>query len=47
MTKKLEELLNLPESQDIVKEEEKKEKKVSKKQEKENNTALRLSLIHI
>ena len=41
MTKKLEELLNLPESQDIVKEEEKKEKKVSKKQEKENNTALR------
>ena len=41
MTKKLEELLNLPESQDIVKEEEKKDKKVSKKQEKENNTALR------
>ena len=41
MTKKLEELLNLPESQDIVKEEEKKEKKVSKKQEKENNTAPR------
>ena len=41
MTKKLEELLNLPESQEIVKEEEKKEKKVSKKQEKENNTALR------
>ena len=41
MTKKLEELLNLPESQDIVKEEEKKDKKVSKKQAKENNTALR------
>jgi len=41
MTKKLEELLNLPESQDIVKEEEKKDKKVSKKQEKENKTALR------
>ena len=41
MTKKLEKLMNLPESQDIVKEEEKKEKKVSKKQEKENNTALR------
>ena len=41
MTKKLEELLNLPESQDIVKEEEKENKKVSKKQEKENNTALR------
>ena len=41
MTKKLEELLNLPESQDIVKEEEKENKKVSKKQEKENKTALR------
>ena len=41
MTKKLEELLNLPESQDIVKAEEKKDKKVSKKQAKENNTALR------
>tara|TARA_Y100001968_G_C19420958_1_gene751711 strand:- start:790 stop:1287 length:498 start_codon:yes stop_codon:yes gene_type:complete len=41
MTKKLEELLNLPESQDIVKEEEQKDKKVSKKQTKENNTALR------
>ena len=41
MTKKLEELLNLPESQDIVKEEEQKGKKVSKKQTKENNTALR------
>ena len=41
MTKKLEELLNLPESQDIVKEEEQTEKKVSKKQKKDNNTALR------
>tara|TARA_B100000927_G_scaffold233548_1_gene193831 strand:- start:3434 stop:3931 length:498 start_codon:yes stop_codon:yes gene_type:complete len=41
MTKKLEELLNLPESQDIVKEEEATEKKVSKKQKKDNNTALR------
>ena len=41
MTKKLEELLNLPESQDIVKEEEQIEKKVSKKQKKDNNTALR------
>ena len=41
MTKKLEELLNLPESQDIVKEEEQNEKKVSKKQKKDNSTALR------
>ena len=41
MTKKLEELLNLPESQNIVKEEEATEKKVSKKQKKDNNTALR------
>ena len=41
MTKKLEELLNLPESQDIVKEEEQTEKKVSKKQKKDNKTALR------
>ena len=41
MTQKLEELLNLPESQDIVKEEEQTEKKVSKKQKKDNNTALR------
>ena len=44
MTKKLEELLNLPESQDIVKEDKEKnskQKKISKKQEKDNSTALR------
>ena len=44
MTKKLEELLNLPESQDIVKQEQekdKKDKKLSKKQQKENDTAMR------
>lgn len=41
MTKKLEELLNLPESQEIVKDEKTKEKKLSKKQEKENSNTLR------
>jgi len=44
MTKKLEELLNLPESQDIVKEDNKakqEDKKISKKQQKENETAMR------
>src|SRR6056300_574300 len=44
MTKKLEELLNLPESQDIVKEDNnkaKQDKKISKKQQKENETAMR------